>query len=388
MQRGRIYRHHGSWLLQFYDDVLIDGKKTRKRTCVKLAPANKDYPTKRSVLLLAEKHLSPVNSGQLQPESAILLTDYIEKIYLPAAEKRLRPSTVKDYREIFHQHLKPRLDGLRLRDFRTVHGQRIMASIPDVGHARLLRIKAVLSAAFTHALRTGVLDGTNPVHAVSVPGKPAKFKGHAYSLSEIERMLISTTGVARIVIATAALTGLRLSELRGLRWNDFDGENLQVRRSVWRTNVGPPKTETSEGLVPILPLLQAALKKHRGDASDDAYIFAGKKRGAPLNLHNLAARVIKPSIEKCIKCQKSRSEHKPTEDHKFDLDTQLVWRGWHSFRRGLASNLYALGVQPKVIQAILRHGDIGTTLAYYIQVPNEESRDALQSIEDAFPFGL
>ena len=388
MQRGRIYRHHGSWLLQFYDDVLIDGKRTRKRTCVKLAPANKDYSTKRSVLMLAERHLAPINSGQLQPESAVLVVDYIEKTYLPAAEKRLRPSTVKDYKEIFHQHLKIRLEGLRLRDFRTVHGQRIMHSIPDVGHARLLRIKAVLSAVLTHALRTGALDGTNPVHAVSVPGRPVKFRGYAYSITEIEGMLIATSGVARVVVATAALTGLRLSELRGLRWSDFDGENLHVKRTVWRTVVGPTKTEDSEGIVPVLPLLQKVLEKHRNGAACDAYIFAGEKRGAALNLHNLAARVIKPSIEKCVKCQKPRSEHKPTENHKFELDPRLVWHGWHSFRRGLASNLYALGVMPKVIAAILRHSDIGTTLQFYVQTPAEESREALQQIEDAFPFGL
>jgi len=354
-------------LLQFYDDVLLDGKKTRKRTCVKLAPANKDFPTKRSVLRLAEKHLAPVNSGQLQPESATLLTDYIEKIYLLAAEKRLRPSTVKDYKEIFRQHLKNRLEGLRLRDFRTMHGQRIMHSIPDVGHARLLRIKAVLSAVFTHAIQTGVLDGTNPVHLVSVPGKPVKFKGHAYTTDEIETMFICTKGVARVVIAVAALTGLRLSELRGLRWSDFDGQNLHVQRSVWRTHVGQPKTGVSEGNVPVLPLLQKVLEKHRGNASDDAYIFAGK-RGVPLNLHNLAARVIKPAFEKS--------------------SFKIEWHGWHAFRRGLASNLYDLGVQPKVIQAILRHSDIGTTLQYYVQTPTEESREALAKIEDAFPFGL
>jgi integrase len=388
MQDGRIYEHHGSWLLQFYDDVLIDGKKTRKRTCVKLAPANKEFPTKKSVWSLAQKHLDPVNSGQFQPASTVPLADYIEKVYLSAAEKRLRPSTFKDYRDIFHQHLKKRLGDLCLRDFRTVHGQRIMHSIPDVGHARLLRIKAVLSAVITHAIQTGVIDGANPVHLVSVPGKPKKFRGHAYSISEIEGMLIATAGSARVVIATAALTGLRLSELRGLRWSDFDGENLQVRRSVWRTKVGPPKTENSESLVPVLPLLQAALQKHRGDAPDDAYIFAGERRWAPLNLHNLAARVIKPSIEKCTKCQKSRAEHKPVEDHKFELDPRLVWKGWHSFRRGLASNLYSLGVAPKVIQAMLRHGDIGTTLQYYVQTQTEESRDALDQIEAAFPFGL
>lgn len=374
-------------MLQFYDDVLIEGKATRKRKSVKLAPANKDFPTKRSVLLLAEKHLAPINSGLLQPESAILLSDYIEKIYLPAAEKRLRPSTIKDYREIFHQHLKSRLGTLRLRDFRTMHGQQIMHSISGVGHARLLRIKAVLSAVLTHAIQTGALDGANPVHSVSVPGKPEKFKGHAYSISEIEKMLTSTTGIARVVIGVAALTGLRLAELRGLRWGDFDGENLHVQRSVWRTIVGQPKTEVSEGNVPVLPLLQAALKKHRGNATDDAYIFAGERRGAPLNLHNLAARVIKPAIEHCIKCEKSRADHKKA-DHDFDLNPKTAWHGWHSFRRGLGSNLYALGVQPKVIQAILRHSDIGTTLAYYVQTPTDESREALQIIEDAFPFGL
>jgi len=388
MQRGRIYQHNGSWCLQFYDDVLVDGTKKRKRHFAKLAPVDKEHPTKRSVMLLAEKHLAPANSGQLQPESAVRLAEYIERVYLPAAESRLRPPTIKDYKEIFHQHLKQRLGELRLRDFRTVHGQRIMHSIPDVGHARLLRIRAVLSAALMHAIRTGVLDGANPMHLVSVPGKPKKFKGHAYSVPEIEKMLIRTRGVARIVIATAALTGLRLSELRGLRWSDFDGENLNVRRSVWRTIVGKPKTETSENSVPVLPLLQAALKKHRGDASDDAYIFAGERRGAPLNLHNLARRLIKPFIERCIKCQKSRAEHTKIVDHDFELDPSLRWMGWHSFRRGLGSNLYELGVKPKVIQAILRHGDLSTTMRYYVETPNEESREALQTFEDSFPFGL
>jgi len=372
MQRGRIYQHNGSWCLQFYDDILTDGKPTRKRRFAKLAPVSKEYPTKRSVLLLAEKHLAPVNSGQLQPESAILLADYIEDIYLPAAEKRLRNSTIWDYKHIFYQHLKSRLGDLRLRDFRTVHGQRIMHSIEGVGHARLLRIKAVLSAVFTHAIRMGLLDGTNPIHAVSVPGKPTKFRGEIYSLDEIEGLLVATSGIARVVIAVAALTGLRLSELRGLRWGDFDGENLHVKRAVWRTHVGPTKTEDSEGLVPVLPLLQKVLEKHRVDASETSYIFAGK-RGAPLNLHNLAAKVVKPAIKKW-------NEGSP--------NSTLKWKGWHAFRRGLASNLYSLGVQPKVIAAILRHSDIGTTLQYYVQTPTEESREALRQIEDMFPFGL
>jgi hypothetical protein len=41
--------------------------------------------------------------------------------------------------------------------------------------------------------------------------------------------------------------------------------------------------------------------------------------------------------------------------HEFKLDeTFPKWHGWHAARRGLGSNLYALGVPEKVIQQILR----------------------------------
>jgi integrase len=292
----------------------------------------------------------------------MLLTAYFDKFYLPAAKSRLRPSTLKDYEEIFEQHLHPRLGEIRLRDFRTVNGQRIVASIPGVSHKRLLRIKAVLSAVFAHAIREGVTDPPNPMHFVSVPGRPAHFKGEAYSLTEIETMLVELDSVAKVVVAVAAFVGLRLSELRAIRWGDFDGENIHVRRSVWRTIVGPTKTVESEASVPVVPFLQDMLKEFRGDAQDSEYIFAGERRGGPLNLHNLAARVIRPAIER--------------------KGVDLNWKGWHAFRRGLASNLYAIGVTPKVIQAILRHKDIGTTLAFYVQTDDAESRAALQRIRE------
>ena len=229
-----------------------------------------------------------------------------------------------------------------------------------LGTKTLLRIKSFLSGVFTYARREGILDGENPMRGVSVPGRPTRFTGATYSIEEIERMLILLPEPARTVVATAAFTGLRLSELRGLRWSDFDGEMLRVRRAVWRTHVGATKTPESEASVPVLPFLRTVLDKHRTFEPSDAYIFAGKRKGAPLNLHNLATRVIKPAI----------------------LSRGISWKGWHAFRRGLASNLYALGVAPKVIQGILRHADIGTTLSFYVQTPSEEARAALNKLEE------
>lgn len=360
MQRGRIYRHRRSWFLQYRDVRFADGKPVVKRVAVRLAPIGKEFPSKNSVRVLADRVLAPINDKRMQPESAMPLVDFIEQFYLPMAEKHLRPSTVLDYRDIWKQHLKPRLAplNLKVREFRTVHGQRMLASIEGVSHERLLRVRAVLSAAFTLAIRDRVLDGVNPMHAVKVPGKPKKFRGPTYTLLEIDKMLIGALdGVARVAVAVAAFTGLRLGEIRGLRWSDYDGQKIYVRRAVWRTVVGPTKTAESEGAVLVIAGLRTILDSFKKGAKDSDYIFAGERRGQPLNFHNLSARVIKPAFK----------------------SNDIPWKGWYAFRRGLASNLLSLKVDPQVIAGILRH-DVATTLRFYAQVPEEDTRDAMQKI--------
>jgi integrase/recombinase XerD len=232
----------------------------------------------------------------------------------------------------------------------------------------LQRIKSFLSGTFKHAKREGLIDFENPMRDVSVPGRAVKFHGEVYTMHEIEQIAECVGAVdikAFAVISVAAFAGLRMSELRGLRWCDFDGESLKICRSVWRTHVGPTKTASSEESVPVLPILKKVLDDHRVrvKGKDQDYIFAGDRRGTPLNLANLAKRVIKPALAK----------------NELEL---LKWKGWHAFRRSLATNLYSCGVGPKVIQAILRHSDIGTTLAYYVSTPDAEAREALQKIDD------
>lgn len=83
---------------------------------------------------------------------------------------------------------------------------------------------------FKHVKQNGVLDGFNPMVDVSVPGRPVKFKGKAYAMSEVARMLEdwnrkSGTKTAPMMhdrtaseaITILVLSGLRVSECRGLR---------------------------------------------------------------------------------------------------------------------------------------------------------------------------
>ena len=393
MQRGQLYKHRGSWLLRYYDWEIKSGETRRIRVAERIADA-KEYPTKASVRLLADKHLAKINSKETTTESSQTVAEFIQLVYFPLAAKRLRASTVKGYRDIFYVHVKSRLGDLRLRDFRTVHGQRMLAEIASlgaVGHKSLLRIKSFLSGVFTFAARQGVLNGANPMHAVSVEGKATKFKGATYSKLTIWSMFLrdedvfpehetpegetvktkytaaSLPPVARMAIAVAAMTGLRASEIRGLRWSDFDGENLHVQRAVWRTVVSGTKTPESEAPVPVVPALRDALIKFRKGAPDSAYIFAGERKGAPLNLHNLARRVIIP---------------------RFKL-ANIPWYGWHAFRRSVGTILFEMGAEPKTIQGVLRHASMSTTMNIYVLPPSGASREDMKNLsESILPMGL
>ena len=62
-------------------------------------------------------------------------------------------------------------------------------------------------------------------------------------------------------------------------------------------------------------------------------------------------------------------------------EVQLVWHGWHAFRRGLATTLHRLGVQDKMIQAILRHSNLATTMNVYVKSVSEDSVAAMKTLE-------
>ncbi len=408
MQKGTIQPRGRHWVLRFWEYQIRNGVRVRVNVHKKLAPIGPAYPDKKSVESLAWKQLEPINTRLQTPESATPITEFIETVYLPMAKQFLRPSTYKNYKtDEYERHFKHRLGSLRLRDFRAAHGQRLISAIarehPELGHKTLLRLKSFLSGVFKHARTEGYLDDENPMRDVTLPRsvRRVKFRGDTYTVKEITTLLANvywpdySGRVAFAVVAAAAFTGLRLAELRGLQWRDFTGEKLSVERTMWRTNQGLPKTESSENTVPVLPILRSMLENYHhyltGSVEEENlgkvlkpidWMFAGERRGTSMNLPNLVRRVIVPLLTRCSVCHNPKHLHEEQDkDHAFELDESIPkWKGWHCFRRSLASNLYALGVKPKVIQAILRHSDIATTLDFYVETSDAESRAALDML--------
>jgi len=68
-------------------------------------------------------------------------------------------------------------------------------------------------------------------------------------------------------------------------------------------------------------------------------------------------------------------------DHEYIRDERSPeWRGWHAFRRGLATNLHDLRVDDKTIQFILRHSNVAVTQKCYIKSLPKQSQAAMEQL--------
>ncbi len=386
-QKGYIFHRGKSWFVRYCDDVMQpDGTIKRKLVCKKLdVEYGGEYRTKSSVKPFVAEVLKPVNNGTLDVRSTMPIVEFVEQIYLPKmAERGNRASTRKGYSGIWNCYIKGRLGAMTMRAFRTVDGERMLSNIArqtKLGRHSLKHIKSFLSGIFKQAKRLGVLDGVNPMQDVSIPHAPEAAETYAYNLDEVKAMLAVLEEPAWTVVLTAALTGLRKGEIRGLTWDSFDGAELSVKRSIWNSVENEPKTNRSKASIPVVKQLAEAIEAHRqrtGKQSTGPIFKSGN--GKPLNLDNLARRVIIPAISRCFVCRKQETEHKP-EGHIFERDKSLPhWHGWHAFRRGLATNLHALGVDDKTIQAILRHSNVNLTMNVYVKSVSESQVSAMDTL--------
>jgi len=147
---------------------------------------------------------------------------------------------------------------------------------------------------------------------LAIPRAAEPEETYAYNLDEIKAMLAVLPEPAFTVVLAAALTGLRKGELRGIGWEDFTGRELSVRRSVWNGITNEPKTRRSSAPIPVVKQLAEALEAHKvrmGKLAVGPIFKAGN--GKPLNLDNLARRVIMPGLSRCAVCRNPKRTTSP-----------------------------------------------------------------------------
>ena len=298
-QNGYVYPRAGWWVLRYRDDVLQGGELVRKQLAKQLAPIKSEHARlKRApadVEKMAEDFLRPLNNGDSNPQSTQTIGQFVEDYFFPRLEHEIRECTLAGYRGRWRSQLKPRCENETLRGFDVLKAQQVMDAIhrqnPDMTRGTLVHLRNLLSLVFDDAERLGLMDKAqgNPVRLVRIPKRAPKGEPtYAYSLRELETILAILPEPAATVCAVAGYAGLRRSEIRGLRWEDYDGLRLAVNRSVWEGFTNEPKSEKSKAAVPVIPRLRMMLDAHRLACGNPKTgpMFANSA-GKPENLNNV-----------------------------------------------------------------------------------------------------
>jgi integrase len=314
------------------------------------------------------------------------------KLWIETCEHAgLERATIDAYRQHLRLHIEPYLGNLKLsqlsapavREFedKLARGDMAASAQPQPRSPAMVRkVRVSLSALLSDAQERGLVS-RNVVRELRRSRKRGKErqaekrqKGKLKvgvdipAREEIKAIVEAAQGRWRPLLLTVIFTGLRASELRGLRWADIDLDKreLHVRQRADRFNeFGMPKSESGERTVPLTPIVVNTLREWKlGCPRGKQGLVFPTGRGKVESHSNITKRGLAPTLIAA----------KVTVDRK-DKDGEPVklakYTGLHAFRHFYASwciNRRADGgleLPAKVVQERLGHASITMTMDVY-----------------------
>lgn len=314
----------------------------------------------------AEKRLADLlhqlDTGTFMKPSKTTLGEFLER-WLEDYRPNLSPRGFERYEGIIRGHLIPGLGSITLTQLRPEHLQKHYTAKQNDGlSARTVRYHhAVLHVALKTAVQWGLL-ARNPADAVSPP-RARRTEMQTWNEDDITHFLeVAKDSRYYTLFYTALFTGMRRSELLGLKWGDVDFmlSQIYVSRSLHHLKDGSyiftePKSAKSRRTIALPPSATLLLKEHQEKQQLERAML-----GIPLTDSDLVFSTV---------------EGKP-------LRPNTITRAWtmlathaglkvirlHDARHTHASIMLKQGIHPKIVQERLGHASIQMTLDTYSHV--------------------
>jgi integrase len=307
--------------------------------------------TKAEVRVKLRKLLADRDEGVAYDSENLTVGGYLDR-WLSVLERSVRGRTWQRHEEVVRLHLKPTLGGVKLDKLNALQVQNVYSQRLNEGLSprSVEIIHVTLHKALKQAVRWSLVP-RNVAEAVTPP-RPPKREITPLTQEQLRSLLETARNDELYALwVLACTTGMRYGELLAVQWRDIDLDagTLQVKRTVFGGQVGPPKSASGRRTIRLSKLAIAALHQHRTNAAErhaSEWVFSSQA-GTPISVHNLHNRSWKPLLERA----------------GLPAGTRM-----HDLRHSAATLLLSKGVAVKVVSEMLGHADVSTTLSIYAHV--------------------
>src|SRR6266487_777476 len=335
--------------------------------------------TENEAYRLLEEAKFQQRQGTLATGPVQTVKQFLEYWLEDVEKPTIRLSTYVNNRIIVHKHLIPGLGHIKLQKLTSQQVQSFYAKRLREGTAasRIKQFQGVLHKALKHAKRVKLVS-SNVTEDVDLP-KYEAYTSHILN-PEQARLLLEKARERNldVLLAVAVGTGMREGEILGLRWSDIDlvKGTLQVARTLnylpkYHFVEGKPKTKSSERNILLPQFLLDLLKKQRvlqrekklkvGTEWIDRDLVFSNRRGDFI-IHTRLRRQFYRLLD----------------------EVGLPRMHFHDLRHSAATILISMGVPANVVQELLGHSNVATTLGIYGAVLPSMQKDVVDKMDGLF----
>ena len=317
-------------------------------------------------------------SGTLVPVDKQTFAHYLEE-WLEARKRVWEPLTYQGNAQQIRHHIIPSLGTIKLQKLTMQHVQKFINGLSDdeeLASSSVRLIHQILKTALAEAVKKKLMS-TNPCVGITLPR--VEEREYVILTAEQSQQFLETVKGHKLegLVTLALATALRRGELLGLQWEDVDLEEgtLQVRHNLTHTsmkragrqgfNNGSPKSQSGKRTIPLVPFAIDTLKEHR-KRQFEQHLRASQWEERNLVFPNRRGGYQYPA---CV-----------DRDFKQLITTLGLSEEMrlHDLRHSCATLLLSKGIPPNVVQKILGHAKVSTTLIIYGHVLPGGQKEAMK----------
>lgn len=291
--------------------------------------------------------------------------------------KTIRWNTLSSHKDRYNKNIKDIIGKMVISDVKPLHCQNVLNVMDNNGYAgsSMARTKATLSAMFSDACENGLIAENPVTKSIKCPKKPEK-RTRVLTLDEQSEFLSAAKESINYNHFLFILqTGIRSSELRGLRWGDIDFQNriVHIRRNVTHDSnnskfiLGDLKTVSGKRDIPMTQTAYDLLIEMKNAREKKRQKVVSFEFAEHIFLNRNGKLLTNANYDRYLEkiCDKAGIE-------KISM---------HTLRHTFATRCIESGMKPKTLQKILGHANISITMDLYVHVTEDEKEKEMRQFE-------